>query len=214
MLKNLKTLGILIGAILALSINIFAYDETTAKDVDVNRIKSKMRQVNYLDRVLKPNKLMYIKGESEPFTGTLFLMVGDYLEYTEVYEHGVLQGDKTWYDPQGNIMMIESYVNGKIRGEQVTYYPNTKIRSVITYYDNSIRKIEWFDKEGRSIFREEYRNGTGRWKSYYDNGVTVHEEGYYVNGSRDGEWKFYNEKGNLVKKINYRMGTQIGISWY
>lgn len=208
----LKRIGILISLLLVLSVNIFSI-ETTSKDVDVARVKSKMKRVNFLDKELKSNRLAYVKGESKPFTGTFYLMLGDYLEYTEMYENGLLQGDKTWYDPNGNIMMIETYFGGKINGEQVTYYPNTVIRSVVTYSKGRIEKVEWNDKKGKSIFKEFFVNGSGAWKHFYDDG-TVHEEGQYVNGSKDGVWKKYDEKGVLEKKMIYRMGSMIGVEWY
>lgn len=208
----LKRAAGLVCLLLVLSINAFSI-ETTSKDVDVNRIKNKMKRANYLDKELRKDRLMYIKGDNEPFTGTLFLMLGDYLEYTEVYEKGVLQGDKTWYDPNGNIMMIESYTDGRIHGEQVTYYPNTVIRSVITYYKGRITKVEWNNDKGRSIFKEIYENGSGRWRHYYDNG-TLHEEGEYLNGSKHGVWRKYNEKGELERKTVYNMGSIIGKTWY
>ncbi|MBP6323354.1 MAG: toxin-antitoxin system YwqK family antitoxin [Fusobacteriaceae bacterium] len=208
----LKRAAGLVCLLLVLSINAFSI-ETTSKDVDVNRIKNKMKRANYLDKELRKDRLMYIKGDNEPFTGTLFLMLGDYLEYTEVYENGVLQGDKTWYDPNGNIMMIESYTDGRIHGEQVTYYPNTVIRSVITYYKGRITKVEWNNDKGRSIFKEIYENGSGRWRHYYDNG-TLHEEGEYLNGLKHGVWRKYNEKGELERKTVYNMGSIIGKTWY
>lgn len=208
----LKRAAGLVCLLLVLSISAFSI-ETTSKDVDVNRIKNKMKRANYLDKELRKDRLMYIKGDNEPFTGTLFLMLGDYLEYTEVYENGVLQGDKTWYDPNGNIMMIESYTDGRIHGEQVTYYPNTVIRSVITYYKGRITKVEWNNDKGRSIFKEIYENGSGRWRHYYDNG-TLHEEGEYLNGSKHGVWRKYNEKGELERKTVYNMGSIIGKTWY
>lgn len=208
----LKRAAGLVCLLLVLSINAFSI-ETTSKDVDVNRIKNKMKRANYLDKELRKDRLMYIKGDNEPFTGTLFLMLGDYLEYTEVYEKGVLQGDKTWYDPNGNIMMIESYTDGRIHGEQVTYYPNTVIRSVITYYKGRITKVEWNNDKGRSIFKEIYENGSGRWRHYYDNG-TLHEEGEYLNGLKHGVWRKYNEKGELERKTVYNMGSIIGKTWY
>ena len=31
-------------------------------------------------------------------------------------------------------------------------------------------------------------------------------EGNYVNGSQDGEWKFYDEKGNMERSLRYRDG--------
>ncbi|MGL6100825.1 MAG: hypothetical protein ACRC0G_14550, partial [Fusobacteriaceae bacterium] len=46
------------------------FSETLKKDVNVERIQAKMREADYLERDLRKDKKMYIKGDSKPFTGT------------------------------------------------------------------------------------------------------------------------------------------------
>ncbi|MGL5965338.1 MAG: toxin-antitoxin system YwqK family antitoxin [Fusobacteriaceae bacterium] len=188
------------------------FSETLKKDVNVERIQAKMREADYLERDLRKDKKMYIKGDSKPFTGTLVLRLGDYVEYTEPYENGYISGDKTWYDSKGNIMMIETYVNGKINGEQITYYPNAKVRSIVYYKNNKITGIEWYNQDGKKIYRDIFQNGNGRWKTYFDKG-NIHEDGEYKNHSRNGSWKMYNEKGELTETRTYRNGIVVGRSW-
>lgn len=193
-----------------ISLNLFS--QTLVKDVNVSRIQAKMREADYLDRDLRRDKKMYIHGDSAPFTGTLVLKLGDYVEYTEPYENGILSGDKTWYDSKGNIMMIESYIDGKINGEQITYYPNTKMRSVVYYKNNKVTGLDWYDQNGKLTYSERYKNGTGNWKTFYDDGK-VNEEGQYLNFARNGVWKFYNEQGKLAEIRTYKNGSIIGRKW-
>ncbi len=219
-MRNIKKIVILI-VILLLSINIYAKesepeygnkDNKLEKKMDMNRINNKMKEFDYLDRELRSDKKVYLKGEKLPFTGTFTLKLGHYIEYSEVYEYGILQGDKTWYDHKGNIMMIETYINGKINGEQITYYPNTKIRSIVNYSNNRIIGIEWYNENGEQIFKDTYINGTGKWKVFWDNGK-INEEGQYLNYSKNGEWKNYDINGNLERTKIYKNGGIIKSNW-
>ncbi|MGL4688050.1 MAG: toxin-antitoxin system YwqK family antitoxin [Fusobacteriaceae bacterium] len=182
------------------------------KKMDTERINKKMKEFDYLDKELRSNKKVYLKGEKTPFTGTFALKLGHYVEYTEVYENGTLQGDKTWYDHKGNIMMIETYVKGRRNGEQITYYPNTKTRSIVDYNNNRITGIEWYSISGEQILKESYVNGTGKWKVFWGNGK-VNEEGQYSNYSKNGEWKTYDIKGNLEVTKIYRNGGLVKTTW-
>lgn len=210
-MKKILSVKLLIILVFSIFANM-SFSNTLKKDVNVERIQAKMREADYLDRDLRKDKKMYIKGDSTPFTGTLVLKLGDYVEYTEPYENGIISGDKTWYDSKGNIMMIETYVEGKINGEQITYYPNAKVRSIVYHRNNKITGIEWYNQDGKRIYRDIFKNGSGSWRTYFDKG-NVHEEGEYVNHARHGVWRIYNEKGQLSETRTYRNGAVVGRSW-
>lgn len=210
-MKNKFPIKILMMLLISV-MGLVSHSQDPAKDVNVSKIQARMREADYLDRDLRKDKKMYIKGDSSPFTGTLVLKLGDYVEYTEPYENGILNGDKTWYDSTGNIMMIETYVDGKVNGEQITYYPNAKMRSVVYYRANRITGLDWYNQDGKQIYRERFNNGNGMWTNFYDDGK-IHEEGPYQNFLKNGTWKIYNEKGNLVETRTYKNGTIIGRKW-
>lgn len=210
-MKKILRINLLFVFLLTLSLQILA-NPLGQGDVDLQTINNRMKRANFLDRDLRRDKRTYLKGQSEPFTGTLELKVGDYIEYTEVYQDGLLQGDKTWYDEKGNIMMIETYERGKLNGEQITYYPSAKVRSVVKYRQGVISGVEWHDRDGDLLFKEAYDNGTGRWVNYYDNGQ-LYEEGQFLGGARNGEWRIYDMKGNLVEKRIYRKGQIASQLW-
>lgn len=210
-MKKILKINLLLVFLLTLSLQVLA-NPLGQGDVDLQTINNRMKRANFLDRDLRRDKRTYLKGQSEPFTGTLELKVGDYVEYTEVYQDGLLQGDKTWYDEKGNIMMIETYDRGKLNGEQITYYPSAKVRSVVKYRQGIISGVEWHDRDGDLLFKEVYDNGTGRWVNYYDNGQ-LYEEGQFLGGSRNGEWRIYDMKGNLIEKRIYRKGRIASQLW-
>ncbi|MNT41443.1 MORN repeat variant [compost metagenome] len=49
-----------------------------------------------------------------------------------------------------------------------------------------------------------YLNGkkNGPWRWYDENGALL-ENGEFKNGDKTGQWKFYDEKGNLTETRNY-----------
>lgn len=198
--------------VLTLLLGLLSITSLSLDSKELKRLNSKMEEANYLEKEQRHDRKIYLRGSSNPFTGTLVLKVGDYVEYTEQYENGLLSGDKTWYDVNGNIMMIETYKNGIINGEQITYFPNTKVRSIITYKDRKITEIEWYSKTGKTLFKEKYKNGTGNWKTYWENGV-LQEEGYYVNFLKDGRWIKYTKDGKIDEIKIYKNNRLIGRSW-
>jgi antitoxin component YwqK of YwqJK toxin-antitoxin module len=58
--------------------------------------------------------------------------------------------------------------------------------------------------DGQNLFTTETRKGklNGVWQSWYTNG-NVCDSGKLVNNLPDGEWKHWNEKGELIAKRNY-----------
>ncbi|MGL5122956.1 MAG: toxin-antitoxin system YwqK family antitoxin [Fusobacteriaceae bacterium] len=219
-MNNIKKIIILI-IILISSINSYSKESKIMekkanneleKKMDIEKINNKMKEFDYLNRELRSDKKVYLKGEKIPFTGTFALKLGHYVEYTEVYENGILQGDKTWYDHQGNIMMIETYVKGRKNGEQITYYKNTKIRSIVDYNDNRIIGLEWYNDKGERIFKESYVKGTGKWKVFWSDGK-INEDGQYLNYLKNGDWKTYDIKGNLELIKTYKNGRLVKRNW-
>lgn len=179
---------------------------------ELKRLNLKMEEANYLSKEQRYDKKTYLKGSEIPFTGTLVLKVGDYVEYTEQYENGLLSGDKTWYDSKGNIMMIETYKNGVINGEQITYYPNAKVRSIITYKNKKITEMEWYSNNGEILFKEKYNNGNGKWKTFWEDGK-LQEEGQYQNYQKEGKWIKYTKSSEVDEVKFFKKNRLTSRSW-
>jgi antitoxin component YwqK of YwqJK toxin-antitoxin module len=116
-------------------------------------------------------------------------------------------------------VMEETYPNGSPKREcvykgkdtshelirETTWYPNKKIQMSgefkekkrdgkwIYYYKNGNVWSEGFFKDGKS---------DGKRTTHYENGKIFYE-GYYQEDRRVGVWKFYDEKGTLVKSVDY-----------
>ncbi len=109
-----------------------------------------------------------------------------------------------------------SYVKPYYRTDLVTatYYLNKKDSTVCQVMKDSagiIRQIIIVKKDIRTFFGQYYKNGQlqaglsldefgqyhGGATYYYENG-RVQSSGDFLHGSRTGEWKNFNEKGQLV----------------
>lgn len=151
------------------------------------------------------NEIVYANKETKPYTGKFALFLGDIVEYSETYINGVLNGPKTWYSYEGNIVLQENYIDGKIEGEQKAYYENGAIKSIVTYKNGKIIGIEALSKEGKILHKADLSKGNGEWKYFWENGQLL-EEGRYKNWKKDGVWKKYRENGEVDVTTTYKNG--------
>ncbi len=91
------------------------------------------------------------------------------------------------------------------------YHENGKLREEGGYDENQHPSGEWrhYDDAGHLIQIMIYsKEATGVFEAqctrYHSNGK-VSENGKYRNGQQFGEWKYYNEAGNLVKTDHYSL---------
>lgn len=119
------------------------------------------------------------------------------------------------YYPNGKVQKQILYYNGNAQNEY-TYFTNGNPQSIIEkdkdiqylfkknkYYENgqAASELELIDKKAKRYMS----------KSYYENGK-VKEEGILSLNSekkdfeKDGEWAYYNEQGQLIKKEKYKNG--------
>lgn len=187
--------------------NIFVPESILPKNV---------RMVSVYEKVYdKENKIAYVEGETEPFTGIFTLKYINHILRFEQYKEGKLDGDVAWFNNEGVLGMRHKYKKGKLEGEQYTYYDNGNIRSIITYLDGHLNgKIEWYTKDGVLFDNREIINGTGEYILYWEN-ERVQEEGNYKNGKKVGSWKKYDKTGEILKDTFYsKSGYVSKIRWY
>lgn len=165
-----------------------------------------------LSKKRNKNGVIYAEGENSPYSGKFALFLGDFIEYTETYKDGVLEGAKTWYSEDGNIVLEETYKNSKIEGDQKAYYDNGKLKSIVTYKNGRISKMVDYAENGSILHQEEFKNGTGKWKYFWSNG-NVLEEGRYKNWIKDGIWKKYREDGSIDSITEYKKGRLVETTW-
>nr|WP_307776098.1 hypothetical protein [uncultured Cetobacterium sp.] len=198
--------------------NIITADNSKTEDeLEKGILDIKFDGIKYVEISKKryKNKIAYNGDSKEPFTGTFASAIGVHKHYTEDYIDGKLDGYKTWYSDFGTVGVKEPYKDGKKDGIQETFYEETgKIRSRISYREGRVNGIvEWYDEKGNILDKQELKDGNGRWKAFWDNGI-IREEGELKNGYPIGEWREYTSDGQLHKVSRYKNGARIYQEWY
>lgn len=187
-------------------------DNVIMDGVNVEYIPTRDKNILDLEQKKIKDDIIYKMGDNTPYTGSFGLFLGDFMEYKEDYVNGVLNGDKTWYNDAGKIVLQEHYKNGKIYGYQKSYYGNGDIKSIIKYDKNRIMEITDFNPQGDKIYHEVFKNGNGTFKIFWENG-NLAEIGSYKKWQKTGKWKKYRKNGELDTVINYKNGRVISEYW-
>ena len=132
--------------------------------------------------------IMYVKGESEPFTGTA-------IEYRE-------DGSKKWETP---------YVDGKEHGTVIAYYEDGSKWQEIPWVDGkrhgtAIAYYEDGSKQRENPYVDGKEHGT---KIYYKADGSKRLEIPYVNGKKHGTEIHYYEDGSKSYEAVYENGKEI-----
>lgn len=152
------------------------------------------------------------------------------------YSFGKKSGTWTHYDTYGPYVLREAtYVYGRLNGPYKDYYDtgnkNRWIKSKGEYKEDK-RAGQWTDYWDNGCYRLEgppkeiamYKNGIkhGESATFYDSNCfpekAMASRGFYDNGKKDGEWKYYNDEGSedqhLIKKFNYDKGAMSGTHYF
>lgn len=116
----------------------------------------------------------------------VYLAVGKQIKYYksgkiqgyQFFERGILHGEFVSYFENGNREKIFYYIKGKLEGPFTFYYTDGKIMRTGTFKN---------DKD------------FGISKKHYKNGQLASEEFYNEDGIQEGEVKYYNKVGHLIK---------------
>lgn len=129
-----------------------------------------------IENIIDKNGIIYVKGESSPFTG----VVKD-KKNREYYRDGVPHGKWLTFYSNGVLKSIENWKYGKLNGKYVLY-----------------------NKDGDKMMENNYSDGRdeGRFQLFYPDGK-LRMEGYFKNGTVTGEWKNYDTHGKIIGKIQY-----------
>lgn len=165
---------------------------------------------------------------------------GYYLEYSTFgvltqegrYNEGEPVND--WYEYYSDGTLREEYAfkNGDQHGYQRNYAVNGKMTSYDIYSEGSIVGTIYLDTNGNEIKRfgqfdgeiritdpsGSYDRFVGNYESgfidgetkWYDAEKNLITKGTNINGKREGVWYWYDDKGNVTKKINYQDGEVHG----
>lgn len=153
------------------------------------------------------------------------------LEQEYVYTEGLYNGEYVTYFSNGKVSEKGSYKNGKQIGELKEYYSNGAVsysgvldesgkqNGTFAYYDldgkkyhefhfskGDLTSITFIDKTGKST---EIATKKGKKVDYllnYPNG-SKKIVGQYVDSEKNGDWKYYDNYGNLERTEIYKKGV-------
>jgi len=129
-------------------------------------------------------------------------------------------------EPTTVVMVDDFYENGN--PERINYYSDIDqselLRKELYYesgqlrlvgnYKNNIKHGQWlyYFENGNKSDESWYSNGliNGRSTSFYLNGK-LRSSGYYQKGERTRMWTYFNEKGQLIKKIDFSVNNRDGL---
>lgn len=111
----------------------------------------------------------------------------------------------------GQLNQIDS--NGLKQGRWVKSYEGGKKRYEGNFVDDIPvgHFIYYYEREGGIMSEIYYRakSGIGLAKAYHRNGV-IQAEGVYIGQEKDSIWTYYDPKGNLTQRENYKHGLLNG----
>ena len=124
------------------------------------------------------------------------------------YSKGEKDGKQTYYFRNGKISSETNYKNGEKDGDDITYQKNGKIETREKYDEGELVSIECFDVNGNSIYKKKLGSST-KLEIPHTNGE-ISAKGRMKDGKKTGEWKYYNEYGQLIEESEYSDGKADG----
>lgn len=141
------------------------------------------------------------------------------LEEVASYKGDKLHGPYKAYFENGQIRAEERYKNNRKIGVCKYWYVNGVQMMEAIYKKGHLSNFQFWDKDGKQTAKNgtgvvmfSYPNGKplsqvsyknclmhGKWISWYDNGQ-IAAVYYYDLGKPVGEWSYWDEEGNLIKK--------------
>jgi len=152
--------------------------------------------------------------EGKDFTGARVRFHGYHPNDTfmvETYQKGVLDGPYRAYNEIGILIVRGSYKNGKLEGTYEDFYSNGKIKLSYLFHDDKLFEIiSMRDSSGIELDHGQIKNGNGLVRTYLEMGQ-LENEGYYLNGYKEGYWKHWNgreysDSTRYIHGINQKTG--------
>lgn len=163
------------------------------------------RKIDYLNGMLH-REMWYLHDKLE----------GEYREYgNEImqcnYKDGLKDGVEIVKYKDGNIKIKCNYVEGNLDGGYTEYYENKNIKVAANYKYNQIHgpRIVYYDNHITNEYAE-YVNGI-KYGIYYTHnkfGKCIIEANFKMD-ELDGEYKEYNDNGDLIVHKIYNCGTLV-----
>lgn len=138
-----------------------------------------------------------------------YLESGGWVNSTETYLNNVLHGPYKEYYGNLSYKTTGQFTNGKKDGIWKKFFENDQ-KSYEYYKDDNIYKIEHFYKNGSKLFEGDVTNGIAQIVIYTKAGKKTSEGKFDVTKKiKLGDWKYYDENGNLTKIETYKDGKVV-----
>ena len=139
------------------------------------------------------------------------------------------QGKWRYMYDNGNILALKYFKNGYCYGKWITYYKSPKNQIFIKgRYSKNAKKGVWKEYYPNGVLKKKYEYNKGIKAVYvtYDNIDSLQKifpdeylEAYamareYPYNYKTGIWKYYSDKGKLIKKEFYKQGILIDTKTY
>lgn len=139
------------------------------------------------------------------------------------YQQDLRDGQAETYNQEGFLTRRDHYKEDKLHGESQLYFESGKVRETIPFingrrhgvgieYDEKGNTVTITKYENDIIYSREYINRRdkegkkqGKWKEFYADG-TVKSEGIYRDNEKDGYFKEYNLKGEVIQTRKFDNG--------
>lgn len=119
----------------------------------------------------------------------------------ENFMNDVKDGLATYYYDVGAIKKTIVYENGLEEGISKEYGKDGRIITLVTYEKGFITEREKINRY------DQQNNKHGVWKYFYENGI-ISMEGNYKHGLKNGYFKEYDDKGDLISTSKYIDGKK------
>ena len=112
------------------------------------------------------------------------------------------------FSDQGKLLQTGKVEKGHKVGKWIVYYETGDLKAEGSYIDDFFVLENSWDRNGR----QNVKNGTGSYLSYYPDGKSLAESGDYKNGYKTGTWQtFYETSDKVLQESNYEKGRLNGI---
>ncbi|MEM9835535.1 MAG: hypothetical protein AAF828_03480 [Bacteroidota bacterium] len=158
-----------------------------------------------------------------PFLVLLLTACGDgletreetnYLGYRNIFtvdpETGLKMGEFRQYDTVGNLLELAHFKQGVMVGQRVLFSATGDTAVVENYLDFKVAS----DQEAASIPEE--ATFAGDYRTYYEDGQQIKQQGQYLAGAMHGQWKKYYPNGQLAESVTFADNEENGPfeEWY
>jgi antitoxin component YwqK of YwqJK toxin-antitoxin module len=176
----------------------------------------------HIDETTSPtDTLTFLKLDMTPLNGVVYSEFGENGKYTNGKKDGI---HKQWYE-DGQLKFEGIYIYGKNDGEYKEWFGNGQLRSVKNYDSgNLIDSQIWNEDGGKHSSNSPINDSINNMKIWYENGrlmksfnLNISKTNYLLSINSinfihfEGEYKMWNEDGEVYSIINYKNGVKNGI---